>query len=513
MERFLSRHQKDVAGVLSGFDRMIFRGTLRSISYVNGMDIFLSAHRILLKDFGAFVQKQSARLKQHAEGYARRHRRPYLYIASSSVSKEQIAKGIMQRDGITKGLICVLACVEPCQTYAIRKDQASKKLKLIPALRKCLHFYFYRIDHEFGFMHIRLQSWFPCSLQVYINGREWLARKMDKAGIAYERRENAFAQIADFSRAQQMADAAVTRNWQTLLDQFAQRHNPLLQELNLRGYYWTLREGEYATDIVFKDPSRLRALYPLLTRHAIEHFSCEDVLRFLGRKTNSRFNGEVQSEIRKRPEGTRIKHWVEENSIKMYDKQGCVLRIETTINNPRRFKVYRETHRHGQKTTRWIPMRKGIADLYRRVEVSRQANTRYLEALSVIGDQRPSYRLLDSVAQPVCKNNHRHRALRPIAPDETLLFQAILRGEFLLHGFRSADLRTLLFDQPHTPEEKRRQIGRMSRLIGLLRAHQLVKKVPKTRLYRITPKGHVVMSTSLYFRTSELSLLQQETCI
>ena len=512
MEQFLSRHQKSIVGVLSGFDRMIFRGTLRSISYVNGMDIFLSAHKILLKDFGVFVQKQSARLKQHAEGYARRHGRPYLYVASASTSKEQIAKGIMQRDGITKGLICVLACVEPCQSYAIRKDQTSKKLKLIPALRKCLHFYFYLVDHEFGFMHIRLQSWFPCSLQVYINGREWLARKMDKAGIAYERRENAFVQIAAFSRAQQLADAAVTRNWHKLLDRFAQRYNPLLQELNLRSYYWTLRQGEYATDIIFKDSKHLRSLYQMLIRHAIEHFSCEDVLRFLGRKTNSRFIGEVKSEIRKRPEGTRIKHWVEENSIKMYDKQGCVLRVETTINNPRRFKVYRETHRQGRKTKGWIPMRKSVADIYRRVDVSRQANTRYLQALSVIGDQRPSHRLLDSVAQSVCKNNRRYRALRPITPEETLLFKSVLRGEFLLHGFRSADLRKLRFDHPRTPEEKRRQMGRTSRLIGMLRAHELVKKVPKTRLYRITQKGHLVMSTSLYFRNSEISFLQQTNC-
>jgi hypothetical protein len=513
MEQFLSRHQESIVGVLSGFDRMIFRGTLRAISYVNGMDIFLSVNKILLKDFSSFVQKQSARLKRHAEDYAARHGRPYLYVASASASKEQIAKGIMQRDGITKGLICVLACVEPCHAYAIRKDKTAKKLELISTRRQCLHFYFYLVDREFGFMHVRLQSWFPCSMQVYINGREWLARQMDKAGITYERRENAFVQIADFAEAQELADAAITRNWHKLLDRFGQRFNPLLQELNLRDYYWTLWQGEYATDVVFKDPGHLQLLYPMLIRHAIEQFSCEDVLRFLGRRTNICFNGEVKSEIRKRPEGTRIKHWVEENSIKMYDKQGCVLRIETTINNPRRFKVYREAHRHGPKTKAWIPMRKSVADIYRHVQVSRQANTKYLEALSVIGDQQPSHQLLDSVARPVFQNHHRYRALRPIAPEETLLFQSVLRGEFLLQGFRSADLRKQHFQPPSTLEEKRRQMGRTSRLIGMLRAHGLVKKVPKTRRYRITQKGHLVMSTSLYIRKSEIAFLQQASSI
>ncbi len=512
MEKFLNRHKDSIVGVLSCFDRVLFRGTLRSISYLDGMKVFLSVHKVLLKDFGEFVQGHSSRIKHHAEAFAQRHSRPYQYITSSSTSKEAIAKEIMERDSITDGLICVLSCVEPCQSYAIRKDRATKKLKLIPAIRKCLHFYFYFIDREFGFMHVRIQSWFPCPIQVCINGHEWLARKMDKAGMNYKRRENCFVQIKDIKKAQKMADATANRNWHKLLDRFSQRFNPLLQAsagLDLYGYYWTIRQAEYATDIIFKDASCLKRLYPRLIHHAIEHFSSEDVMRFLGRRSNLRFSGEVTSNIRKRIEGTRIRHWVEENSIKMYDKQGVVLRIETTINNPRRFKVYRETYRQGQRGKAWIPMRKGVADIYRRIEVSHAANARYLEALSVIGDEKPSHLLLDSISRPVYKNNHRYRGLRPIAPNETKLFRSVLHGEFLLRGFRNANIRALLFPITNSDEEKRRNMGRTSRFILLLRAHGLIKKVPKTRLYRITPKGHLVMSTSLVFRNTNISLLEK----
>ncbi|NIR50118.1 hypothetical protein GWO43_16570, partial [candidate division KSB1 bacterium] len=143
MEHFLTRHKNYISGVLSGFDRVLFRGTLRSISYLEGMKTFLEVHQVLLKDFGAFVLKQSNHLKEHAKAFAERHGRPYQYIQSSSVSKEQVAKGIMEQARITNGLICVLSCVEPCQSYATRKDRESKKLQLIPAKRKCLHFYFY----------------------------------------------------------------------------------------------------------------------------------------------------------------------------------------------------------------------------------------------------------------------------------------------------------------------------------------------------------------------------------
>jgi hypothetical protein len=507
MEQFISRHKEHISGVLSGFDRVLFRGTLRSISYVEGMDKFLTYRSVLLKDFGTFVKKQSDHLKEHAKAFAHDHGRPYIYIKSPSQSKEEIAKSVMQQDNITKGLICVLGCVELCQSYDIRKNKEEKKIFLIPARRKCLHFYFYFIDREFGFMHVRLQSWFPFPLQVCINGREWLAQKMDRAGIQYHRRENCFTYISDVQKAQEMADDAVKRNWHKLLDRFSDRFNPLVKKLDILGYYWTIREAEYATDIMFKDANYLKELYKSLVHHAIENFSSDDIFRFLQRRTNICFKGEVVSDVRKREEGIRIKHRIEENSIKMYDKQGSILRIETTIINPRRFKVYRDTIRKGEETKAWIPMRKGIADIYRRVELSLAANSRYLDALSVIGDEEPSFRYFDAVCKPVNKFKRRHRALRPIAPDDAKIFESVMHAEFLIRGFRNADLRALLFKKTKSKEEQNHQTGKTSRIIRLLRAHGLVQKVSYTRLYRITKKGHLLMSTALNFRNSDIALL------
>ena len=142
MERFIERHRDHVTGVLSGFDRMLFRGTLRSISYVKGLEIFLSSQHVLNKDFGACVEKLSNRIKRHAEEIARQLGRPFRYLASSTESKEDVARAIMERDKITHGLVCLLSCVEPCQTYALRRDRETKHLLVVPAQRKCLHLYF-----------------------------------------------------------------------------------------------------------------------------------------------------------------------------------------------------------------------------------------------------------------------------------------------------------------------------------------------------------------------------------
>jgi len=504
MKRFLERHRDRITGTLSGFDRMLFRGSLRSITHCKGLEIFLNSHHVLLKDFGNYVIHLSERLVEHAKQLASEAKRPYEYLPSSKESKEELALQIAKRDRIKQGLICVFACVEPCQSFDLRKDRASGHLKVVSKERKCQHLYFYYLDREFGLMHVRLQSWLPFSIQVCLNGREWLARQMGRAGISYQQRDNCFSYIDNPQRAQQLMDRLTARNFNPWLDKLARKVNPWIDPhsgLDLRGYYWSGRQMEYATDVMFRDAASLAELYPLLLRHAMFQFGSEEVMRFLQRRTDKRFAGEVSSDLQRRVEGIRVKHRVEENSIKMYDKQGSVLRIETTINNPRRFKVRRKGWRQGKPVMKWLPLRKGIADLRRRAELSHGANARYLDALAVVGLQTPSYQLLDGVSAPV-KAKRQYRALRPISPADASLFQVILHGKFALQGFRNRDLRQALGE----PDAKNIS-ARISRLLALLRAHQLIFKVCKTNYYRITRKGHQVMATALKFRQPDLALL------
>ena len=259
---------------------------------------------------------------------------------------------------------------------------------------------------------------------------------------------------------------------------------------------------------MFRDPSSLKEVYPALLQYAIHHFGCRDVLRFLGRRITGLFNGEVRGHMGSRVEGVRIKHWVEENSIKMYDKAGSVLRIETTINKTARFKVRRRVTRQGQKKMAWVKMRKGVVDIRRRVEVCQGANARYLDALAVVGDSTPSHRVLDPVSQPVITDKRRFRALRPISPGDSQLFQQILSGEHSLQGVRNRDLRRAIYPQEECDADKRhRASGRITRSFKLLSSHGLLYRVPKTNYYRTTKKGQTVMTTALQFRITNVALL------
>jgi len=238
------------------------------------------------------------------------------------------------------------------------------------------------------------------------------------------------------------------------------------------------------------------------------HFQSPDVLRFLERKAHGNFTGELTTSFKNRPEGVRVKHWVRGNSIKMYDKGGSVLRIETTIANPRDFKVLRPLHDDPEGTLAWRPLRKGVADLHRRAQVSQRANETYLNALAAVEDTTPLAKLFDQVAKPVTYRHRRVRALRTGDLQDIALLQAISRGEFATAGFRNRDLRSLLYPatKSRSQSDERRLSAKVSRQLRLLRAHGLIRKVSKSHRYRLTTKGQLL--TAALFAARKASIKQ-----
>lgn len=505
MERFVTRHADRIVGILTGFDRMRFRGTLRSISNVDGRQIWLNQRHVLLKDFGRFVQQVSAEITAYAHAVAAEHGRPFECLRSWKIRTEDRAREIAARDGITDGLIAVFSCLEGCQSFAVRGDRATKRLRLIATARRCAHLYFYYGDRDFGLMHIRLQPWLPFTIQICINGRDWLAQQLRRAGSSCQPVDNGVFDVRDPALAQRRLTHLETRRWARVLRALATRVNPLLRRYGLRPYYWSLAESEYATAVLFRDRASLGALYPALVDHAYRHFHTRDVLRFLGRPRILRA-GEVTTRVQRRVEGVRVTHWVHENSVKMSDKRGHILRVETTLNQPRRFWVYRAT---APGTPRhWVRLRKGIADIPRRVTLSRAVNGRYLDALSVVGVPTRIHQILDPVSARRMVNGRPFRARRPIAPDDAACFTRLLDGRSLLDGVRAADLRRVLSPmEPTDPHERQRLTGRVSRQLRLYRAHGLIAKVGHTRLYRVTPNGPHVMTAALACRRATLDQL------
>jgi len=513
MQQFIGKFGEQICGTLSGFDRLVFRGSLRRLNIgfwdknqnvfiARGMEEYLWQRKILFKDYSQHVKQASERLKRAVQRpFERLGQKKPEFLRSPSADKDQIARPIAADRNISSGPVCALSCLEPSPTF---EHQGTR---IVRRIRPCHVLYCYQIHPELGWMYGRVQTWFPFNIQIGINGREWLVRQMDHAGLRYRQQGNCLVWIEDYAQAQKLMDQQLETPWAEWLDGFGRQLNPIresLLECYPADYYWTVHQSEWATDVVFAEADFLKRLMPLLVRHGMLSFSSADVMRYFGRKVNQSgaipapFAGTLETDLKRRQEGERVKYRFNGNSAKFYDKAyseyGSVLRgAETTINTVRDFGAYRPKEGGPQEDLQWRPLRKGIADLHRRAEVSQNTNDRLLNALASVDDSRSVEELTATLQRPVTWSGRRRRGLRPWAEDYPLL-AAIQHGDFLIHGFRNRDLQALLYPaEAASARDRRRRSAAISRKLRLLRAHGLIQKVPRTHRYHLTDVGRTIL--------------------
>lgn len=538
MLNFVRQLGQRVCGVLSGFDRLLFRGIWRCVIDPRGLNGSLYGAKVALTNYGQHVQEVSRRLKDASLAHAREVGCEIRYLDSSQERKKDIALGIAQSDGIRPGggLICLLSCVEPCVTFDVPRDPIAKKIALVRRFRKCLHLD-HDFDHErFGLMPVRLQTWFPFTMQVCLNGREWLIRDLTKAGIGHLRRDNGVCEVDDLAAAQQFLDEQLTAAWPALWKDFVRQVHPAHESIfancpePARDDYWSAAESEWASDVLFRDPADVLPLAERLAAYSLRVPGPGDVMRFLGRTVRAdglprtSFGGEIHSDTRyfnegTRSEGLRLKHRLNANSVKMplflvnTSGRPGVLRFETTICNPADFKVWRtRENAPADAQPEWLRMRKGIADLHRRAQVRQGSNDRFATAQTAVlhEDSTPLKDVIATLCQRVTRPGHEKpdgsrtrsrtfRALNPLSPDDIRLLTIIAPPKFGIASLRHADVRVAWFGTDPTDDAKelRRRSSAVSRKLALLRAHGLLQKVPKSHHCRVTPAGHQSLTTLL----------------
>ena len=499
--RFTQKFAESIVAVLGCHDRVIFKGYLPfgRDEHLNGwVDRCL---RIRRKDFLGWVEQHSQTLVDHAKRQAEQAGAPYQHLQGFH-RKEKLVQQILSERRCQGGLVAVLCVIETCRTVKLFHGQARPRLAFAPRPQRVLYYYF--LDPHFGLMYVRLQTWFPFTIQVYVNGHEWLARQMLQRRLGFVQHDNAFTQLDHPVAAQRLADRFPKLPWVTILKRWARQVNPLLRQawLAKADYYWVIDQAEYSTDVLFANRTQLAQLYPRLLEHALLHFSAQDILSFLGRRLHPRFDGEVLTDCKKdRLPGARIKHRVKNNWLKMYDKFGQVLRIETVINQPGEFKVRRCRLRQGRRRLLWCPMNKGVANFYQYHAVARAANHRYLDALAVVDLPCATGQQLERLCRPADFHQRRRRGLNLLHPLEQRLFRAVLRGDWHLNGLRNRDLAHELYGPaPLCPAERRRRTIKVCRYLQLLRAHGLLAKIPHSNRYRLTTTGQTLLCSAVYLR-------------
>jgi hypothetical protein len=268
---------------LQGWDRLRLQGTLRSLYHASVLDYYLQQAGVLWKNFKAYSLKVTGRIKEATEALAQRCGRSICYVNSSGLRKEDLAREAMSEGVGKEGLITILSAVEPCRSWSIRRDPQTQRPGFRMEWRKCLHYYFYWQDEEWGFCHLRLQTWFPFQVHICLNGREWLARRLDAEAISYRREANCLPWVEDVARAQALFDEQAKTDWQKCCERLLKRCHPLHREISAPlhdGYYWTATESEYATDVMFRDRAALERIYPSLAR--IFHQKCKRLAKSYG---------------------------------------------------------------------------------------------------------------------------------------------------------------------------------------------------------------------------------------
>jgi len=493
MNKFISTHADKIHSEISCVDRIIFKG-YSSLSWADNMMSYLSHNNVLLKDFKTYTQRLGNRLRDHGLHLAQEANRPY-YRPSGKYNKEERARGIVARDNITSGLVAVMSAMEASPTFKMIPGEGRPKLINASIPQLCL--YYYLMLPEFGLAHVRIQTWLPFTVQIYLNGHDYLARQMDKCGIKYEQADNCFTWIENPEKAQALADQFNRIKWETVLPQFAKYVNPLTEEEFAQNYYWVLDQVEYATDVLFKNPAALDGLYEKLLEHSIRCFGAKDVLTFLGKKFDGRFTGDQINSMKKRYPGARVKHWVKKNWMKMYNKFGSVLRVETVINDSYSFKALRYGKRNGEQVYGWFPMAKGVANLYRYAEIGLAANHAYLDALAVERDDRPAKESLRQLTEPVKHKDKNYGAFNPMKFSDIQLFQAVMDGNFIAFGFQNRDIRSVILGEAKSERKENRQTARVGRWLKKLQMHGLIAKVPRSRRWKTTLEGRQIMQTAI----------------
>jgi hypothetical protein len=503
MKSFLSRFGSLVLFVLSGFDRLRFCGESRLLNHAGGVSSFLFQRHILRKDFGKYCENLTHILRKGTQAQAAREGVPLKHLNSPMVEKDTVALELAQAHGRTSGRIALLTCQESALTYRFRQNNEGH-FEPRKEVTRCNHHYHYFLHERFGLCYVRIQTWFPFTIRIGLNGRLWLARELEKHAVPFRRQRNLITAVDDPLFAQQLLDEQTRADWPQLLQELVAPIHPLWNFLHHEvntPYYWMTEQSEWATDSVFRSPADLALWYPRWIRHGLETLHCADVLRYLGKKVPKNCSGEVKIDLRSRPEGTRLKFWYDSNSLKFYNKQDAneqpiALRAENTINKVSIFKVFRTKEGEDASAPKsWQQMRKGVADLGRRAEIGQSINNRLLEALATVAESTPLGKLLEPLGQPVVKDSKRlARALNPLTGADGNLLRALGNGNFLLNGFRNRDLRIALHGECHDADQRRKQATAITRLLALVRAHCLIVKIQKTHRYQLSAAGKRILT-------------------
>jgi len=499
MELITERYATKISGLLTCFDRIVLTGTLLRRSYPAGMEKNLQIHKIRCFDFQEkFAKPLAERIKSHAVEVAKAANLEIEYLGGSTIRKEAAVQEKLLKRGTAPGLVCILSNVEGCRRYMAHyfKDRNHTGLKMKSG--QCLTYYFYFIDELLGLCFLRVPTWIPCQMLFYFNGHNYLANQLKGENIQFKMADNCFTQIGDFARANELASQIDPRAVRERIRHYVSEYVPMIEDELEDSYCWSIRQLELSSDITFKSPDTLPAMYEHLVSTSMHTVKAPNVASFLGMNLPNKDFENIGSSLKKTVEGVRLRHNFGAHSIKMYDKYNLILRIETTTDKVNKFQAPRMVHhRDGSESMKVAPVKKAVDSLNVLFKIMSAANRRYHEFISSLETFSAGREKLKKVTSPVRENNRTYKGIDFFNEEDDALLRTISAGEFTITGFRNMALRQKL----------NKSTAQISRMMKRLLIHGIIKRIGKTYKYYLTVKGRQISSIGI--KLKELYLIPQ----
>lgn len=494
-EFFGGRHDKNIKGIIECLDRVVIKGTFKRISYQKGIECEMCRRGKRFFDYQDWTKDQKDEIRKHVQKLAEKEALEIHHLQNRSIRKEDFVRELIGEKPEKTGIVCILSAMEGCMSFRPHYDKETGRSSLRYRKGHCLHYYVYINDPELGLCFIAFPTWLPFTIRFYFNGHNWLEKQLQQHGIDYTMDDNCFTDISDYEKAQELANSFKIR---AVLVKQLRLWSLYCLPTPIREFgmpYWTLHEVELATDVIFKSAKSLSGLYDEVIQTAILEVKAKNIATFLNRSLEHS-NCEASSRFRTCREGTSIRHNLGPASMKMYDKRGTVLRIETVINDVSFLKTERKVnHRDGTESRQKVPMKKSIYSLIPLLKLMSKANSRYLTYLGGMQECSLELAALRKLTSPV-RDGAIGRTVRGINlfnSDDELLLRALLHGGYSLKGFTGRQLRHSLLEG-WSP-------GKVSRALKRLRLHGIIKKIGNSYSYYVTKLGKRVIAPLLKIKT------------
>src|SRR5215207_5416688 len=402
--------------------------------------------------------------------------------APKGVRKEELVRPYYGKLGPHEGIACVLTSLENTRTFISYTPQRTPRSgdtnyqRIETGRKRFLHLYWYVWDPVMGPMSLRVATYLPFTVTCYLNGHHFVSERLRAAGVALYQQDNAILRVADPVALQEAADALSPAVLQERCDYWAAKLAPVFSPaeraaIDLR-YRYSLAQLELATDVIFHQPSPLRALFRRAVELGLLLGGADRTSHLFGRQITRRYQGKLQTVLDRRNEGHPVlRSYYQTSFVKQYEKAETLLRTETCINNTYHLNIGRR-----------------LENLPTLVERMTETNQRFLDAQAELLASTVDRGELAHLAQPVQVGKRRVPVLL-LQDDRVLrLLDVLLHPGSFVADWTSRDVLVLFFNHPPTTETDYR-LTQLRYDLGKLRAHGFVERIGRTRRYRLTERG------------------------